>query len=101
MVTFWRLWFFNRTSRFEYVFQENSVFLAADLTWIDASFISFMLCFFVLFFFCITKGQEIVLAQHFPLGYAGSNFALSNFWGLFLESPGNFTGPKSNIQVEI
>ena len=22
-------------------------------------------------------------------------------WGLFLESPGNFTGPKSNIQIEI
>lgn len=78
MVIFWRLWFFNRISRFEYVFQEKSVFLAADLTWIDASFISFMM----FFFFCITKGQEIVLAQHFPLGYAGSNFALSNFWYL-------------------
>ena len=22
-------------------------------------------------------------------------------WGPFLESPGNFTGPKSNIQIEI
>ena len=22
-------------------------------------------------------------------------------WGLFLESPGNFSGPKSNIQIEI
>ena len=22
-------------------------------------------------------------------------------WGLFLESPGNFMGPKSNIQIEI
>ena len=24
-----------------------------------------------------------------------------NLPGLFLESPGNFTGPKSNIQIEI
>ena len=23
------------------------------------------------------------------------------FWGPFLESPGNFSGPKSNIQIEI
>ena len=23
------------------------------------------------------------------------------FWGPFLERPGNFTGPKSNIQIEI
>ena len=23
------------------------------------------------------------------------------YWGPFLESPGNFTGPKSNIQIEI
>ena len=22
-------------------------------------------------------------------------------WGPFLESPGNFSGPKSNIQIEI
>ena len=22
-------------------------------------------------------------------------------WGPFLESPGNFTGPKSNIQIKI
>ena len=22
-------------------------------------------------------------------------------WGSFLESPGNFSGPKSNIQIEI
>ena len=22
-------------------------------------------------------------------------------WGLFLESPGNFSGPKSNIQIEM
>ena len=22
-------------------------------------------------------------------------------WGPFLESPGNFTGPKTNIQIEI
>ena len=25
----------------------------------------------------------------------------SNNWGPFLESPGNLTGPKSNIQIEI
>ena len=25
----------------------------------------------------------------------------SGTWGPFLESPGNFTGPKSNIQIEI
>ena len=23
------------------------------------------------------------------------------FWGPFLESPGNLTGPKSNIEIEI
>ena len=97
MVTVWRLGFFNRISRFEYVFQENSVFFSSwfDLNWRQFYFI------YAVFIFCITKGQEIVLAQHFPLGYAGSNSALSNFWGLFLESPGNITGPKSNIQIEI
>ena len=97
MVTVWRLWFFNRISRFEYVFQENSVFFSSwfDLNWRQFYFI------YAVFIFCITKGQEIVLAQHFPLGYAGSNFAPSNFWGLFLESAGNITGPKSNIQIEI
>ena len=26
---------------------------------------------------------------------------LSRVWGPFLESPGNFSGPKSNIQIEI
>ena len=97
MVTVWRLWFFNHISRFEYVFQENSVFFSSwfDLNWRQFYFI------YAVFIFCITKGQEIVLAQHFPLGYAESNFALSNFWGLFLESPGNITGRKSNIQIEI
>ena len=25
----------------------------------------------------------------------------SGSWGPFLESPGNFSGPKSNIQIEI
>ena len=24
-----------------------------------------------------------------------------SYWGPFLESPGNFTGPESNIQIEI
>ena len=24
-----------------------------------------------------------------------------SLWGPFLESPGNFSGPKSNIQIEI
>ena len=32
----------------------------------------------------------------FPLSYAEFKT-----WGPFLESPGNFTGPKSNIQIEI
>ena len=63
MVTVWRLWFFNRISRFEYVFQENSVFFSSwfDLNWRQFYFI------YAVFIFCITKGQEIVLAQHFPL----------------------------------
>ena len=26
---------------------------------------------------------------------------LKKTWGPFLESPGNFSGPKSNIQIEI
>ena len=28
-------------------------------------------------------------------------FKIDHTWGPFLESPGNFSGPKSNIQIEI
>ena len=30
-----------------------------------------------------------------------TNVVTQNAWGPFLESPGNFSGPKSNIQIEI
>ena len=30
-----------------------------------------------------------------------STFRTTGAWGPFLESPGNFSGPKSNIQIEI
>ena len=35
-----------------------------------------------------------------PLRHVGKK-KRGKFWGPFLESPGNFSGPKSNIQIEI
>ena len=37
----------------------------------------------------VEKGRLSVFSEH------------KKTWGPFLESPGNFTGPKSNIQNEI
>ena len=68
------------------------------------------------------QAKRIKLNLFFKLSYMSSNFALTwgyldlaskNLaqnsrtqvcyvsWGPFLESPGNFLGPKSNIQMEI
>ena len=33
--------------------------------------------------------------------WKSSNLINDRDWGPFLESPGNFMGPKSNIQIEI
>ena len=37
----------------------------------------------------------------FNLGLALIDYRTTGPWGLFLESLGNFSGPKSNIQIEI
>ena len=37
-----------------------------------------------------------------PVGLVSIPLSAANKpWGPFLESPGNFKGPKSNIQIEI
>ena len=41
------------------------------------------------------------LSLSYRLFYQSPWFPWSSVQGPFLESPGNFTGPKSNIQIEI
>ena len=45
-------------------------------------------------------GEEISGVLTPSPGHCSVKF-LAIAWGPFLESPGNFTGPKSNIQIEI
>ena len=57
-------------------------------------------------FFLKKKKKHAILRPEPGSGSEGGGLFLKaqvtlRAWGPFLESPGNFTGPKSNIQIEI